>query len=358
MKKFYYFSAVVTMAVTMLCGTSCQEEEVKVSNGDLTNGKISEVINKDSVLTIDGKRMEWNINITPQKKSISKGMIIDEKTYYEIDLKDYFPNDYEITKTITYNHKNKDNTTTKYKINLLRIDRRTEPGKYFYVMTENLNVELDTACWLYGDKYDNIKYGRLYTWHSATELAKKIRINLPVYFKNEPTRKKFKTEPLVKARLLSVQDVKDIIESDYIGNMPYNGYTIDDNFNAPEHEIANDFQLYYYDAFLCGLLKSANNKPDELSGQKSLGGYRDTQQHPESEWKYYEKGWYTSLNENGLIWLSDNSIPNHPEWEPNDCHLPLYIEKNSKYNYTAFINVGRLNKYGFSVRYVFEPRYE
>lgn len=354
MKKFYYFSAVVTMAVTMLCGTSCQEEEVKVSNGDLTNGKKSEVINKDSVLTIDGKRMEWNINITPQKKSISKGLAYNREYYEKLEneCKETYGKDYDLFKTITYNHRENGNVTP-YNIHLMRIDRKSEPGKYFYVMTSNLKVELDTACWAYGQTEHVLytlnanKYGRLYTWDAANALAKKIRIRLPRYDKNNPSTSK--GEKLISARLLSIQDVNDIIECDNIG---YNGYSIDDCINdAPCHEDIDE-QFFYYDVFLGGIDGPNTGDIDYSRGEKSLGGFRDTK---EDDDYYALNKLYYRLNEYGYFWLMETSHP----WEAKPAfHRTFEITYNKKSNYTAVVNTGHLNQYGYSVRYVFEPEYK
>ena len=152
MKKFYHFSAVATMAVAMLCGTACQEEEeIKVSNETITNA----VVNKDSdsVLNVDGKRMEWKFSLPEKKKSISKGILYGRDYYQELENaynnSEYY-NDDGLFKTITYSHKEKNGSVTKYNIRFMKVDRKTEPGKFFYVMTSNLNVKLDTACWAYG----------------------------------------------------------------------------------------------------------------------------------------------------------------------------------------------------------------
>ena len=42
--------------------------------------------------------------------------------------------------------------------------------------------------------------------------------------------------------------------------------------------------------------------------------------------------------------------------EVDSFHYPFEVQYDNNNNYTAFINVGYLNQYGMSVRYVFEPK--
>ncbi len=337
MKKLYYFSAVATMAVAMLCGTACQEEEeVKVSNETITNV----VVNKDSVLTIDGKRMEWNFPLPERKKSISKGVLMDETEYYQT-LQEIL-SDRKLIDIVTYSYKK-----IEYKFKVLRVDRKTEPGKYFYVMIDNLDVKLDTACWAYGDDERNVKkYGRLYTWYAANALAPKIKMGLPRYKNNSPmlTTKGDTILFPTKGRLLSSKDVLDIIECNAIGNLPKNGHTIDDIDDS------SDYPMYYYDIFIGGLDGPKNAIPDYSRGEKTLGGFRNTFRQNQMYWDYWINGWYTALNKEAYIWLKDEAAF-------GTCHCPLEIDYNDDYNYVAMINAGHADAYGFSVRYVFEPIY-
>ncbi|MBQ3655339.1 MAG: hypothetical protein II956_00645 [Bacteroidales bacterium] len=334
MKKIYKFSAVATMAVAMLCGTACQEEEeVKVSNETITNV----VVNKDSVLTVDGKRMEWKFSLPERKKSISKGILYGRDYYNELadTCKKFYGKNYELFKTITYTHKRKNGTQQKHNIQLMRVDRKTEPGKYFYVMVYNLDVELDTACWAYGETknilytYNATKYGRLYTWDAANALAKKISIVL--------------NNRRVHARLMSKQDIEDIMEC---GNAGYYGYTIDDNIDAPEHEDIG-LQFNYYDVFIGGLDgPTYDEEPDYSRGARNLGGFRNTVAN-----EYYFNNWYENLNQVGMYWLKDAYFP-----EYSDCHGIFVVDYNNDNNYAVSCQVDHLNQYGFSVRYVFEPK--
>ena len=331
-----------------------------------------ETINNESVFTegleknpivIDGKKMEWNLSLSSRK--LTKGLILDERYYYtqatELLQLEYGAG-YKLIETLrfTYNKKN-------YEYKLLRIDRKSEPGKYFYVMIDNLDVKLDTACWAYGNNETNVKkYGRLYTWFAANALANKISIKMPVYKANKPTETLLNDTSIklpVKARLLSYKDVCDIIECNTIGHLPENGYTINKHRedqmddNIPKHGMF-DLPLYYYDVFLGGLEGPSNddNDIDYSRGERILGGYRDADIPPYSS----GNGDYARLNRQGFIWTRekpDNSLP-----DTKVSHFPLIIEQldnhNRVYNYSAHINSGAGNKHGYSVRYVFEPMYK
>ena len=94
---------------------------------------------------------------------------------------------------------------------------------------------------------------------------------------------------------------------------------------------------------------------DYSRGLHTLGGFRNTMQQDPMYWDYWVNGWYTGLNRQGFIWLRDQ----YEYASPNDpFHYPLEIDYNDDYNYVAFINAMHWDKYGFSVRYVFEPIYQ
>ena len=221
-------------------------------------------------------------------------------------------------------------------------------------MTSNLNVKLDTACWAYGEtehipyEYNVSKYGRLYTWDAANALAKKIQIKLYSYDKNNPTQKKSPVRQYVQARLLSQQDILDILESENLG---YNEYTIDDNDSFGDDGFFG-MGFHYYDVFLGGIdgPSEDDNEPDYSRGEKSLGGFRNSDVN-----SYYLNNWYCGLNELGLFWLNNTG---YPESGYSPFHRIFNVEYNNEYNYVANINVGFLNQHGMSVRYVFEPKYK
>ena len=236
---------------------------------------------------------------------------------------------------------------------VLRVDRKSEPGKYFYVMIDNLNVALDTACWAYADNVSNVStYGRLYTWPAANALATQISMQLPVYSATNPTQQiSGVPAQLVQAQILSQQDVCDIIECDTIGHMPEYGYSVICNLSsAPGHGILN-MPLFYYDVFVGGLAWSGHI--DYTLGHHTLGGFRNTIQQDPMYWEYWVNGWYTGINTKAFIWLRDRSGS-----ETHPFHYPLVIEYNNNYNYSAYVNAGHWDKYGYSVRYIFEPVYQ
>ncbi len=327
-----------------------------------------ETINNESVFTegleknpivIDGKKMEWNLSLSPRK--LTKGLILDEADYYSSlaeNLRIAYGDDYKLIDTLRFTYNNK-----KYEYKLLRIDRKSEPGKYFYVMIDNLDVKMDTSCWAYDNNETNVKkYGRLYTWLAANALANKISMKMPVYKANKPTEKYISTKLPVKAKLLSRRDVCDIIECNAIGHLPENGYTInkhnEDQMNSDGSGFLGLFPRYYYDVFLGGLDGPSNddNDIDYSRGERILGGYRDADIPPYSS----VNGDYARLNRQGYIWTREKPANSLPDTKVS--HFPLRIEQldnhNRVYNYSAFINSGAGNKHGYSVRYVFEPLYK
>lgn len=310
---------------------------------------------ENNPLVIDGKKMEWNFSLKPRK--LTKGMLVNEADYYEEIIgflrQAYGDNKYKLIDSINFTYKNQN-----YIFKVLRVDRKSEPGKFFYVMIDNLDVRLDSACWAYGDNESNVKkYGRLYTWDAANAFANEISMRLPVYDVNNPMQKKYKgtLKMPVKARLLSRQDILDIIECDAIGDLTKNGYTLDDLEEQCWNNIhANVGPLFYYDVFVGGLDCSNVDGRDYAQGEHTLGGMRNTYQQPKWAWSDWNgDGWYKGLNENSKIWTSEGYA---------DVHYPLQIERKYQenlYEYSAFINsMLHSNDFGYSVRYVFEPLYK
>lgn len=347
-------SIATTFIVAAFTLSSCDKDELQNSGKSImqTENIVTEGYVKNPIV-INGKKQEWTF---PSKHTkLSKGMLVNEAIYYaEINelLQEEYGRGYKLIDTLKFTYKN-----TKYSIRLLRVDRKSEPGKYFYVMIDNLNVKMDTACWAYADNERNVsKYGRLYTWHAANALAQEIKMKFVTFRASNPTDTLIRTKLDVKARLLSRQDVCDIIECDAIGHMPYNGYTIDAADNDATEKVHGMYELplYYYDVFVGGLEGPIGDDPTDYSrGLHTLAGFRNTSQQPERFWNTWVNGWYTGLNNMSFIWLKDQ--------EPlfgGDCHYPLEIDYNENYNYTAFINAEHWDQYGFSVRYVFEPRYK
>ncbi|MBR4324520.1 MAG: hypothetical protein IKP73_03215 [Bacteroidales bacterium] len=350
MNKYFVKIAVVLFLVAFAM-SSCDKDgpEVTTPPDDVSVGTVVMEGHTRQPIEIDGKKQEWTF--PARQKSLSKGILVDEATLYPLVennvLKPQYGSDYKLIDTVNFVHNN-----TNYSIKVLRVDRKSEPGKYFYVMIDNLNVQLDTACWAYADSNSNAStYGRLYTWHAANALAPQITMDLPVYSATNPTEKLMNgdTNP-VEAKILSRQDVCDIIECDAIGNMSYNGYTIDDNIYAPPHGTPPLFPLFYYDVFVGGLEYSGYK--DYSRGLHTLAGFRNTIQQDPMYWNTWVYGWYTGKNTTAFIWLRNRSGSSNDPF-----HYPLEIDYDEDYNYTAFINAAHWDQYGFSVRYVFEPTY-
>jgi len=341
---------VVTLSVIAFLFNACDKDDSNVvsEQDDIMNRTLVTEGETRSPIVIDGVKQEWTF--PARNKSLSKGILFDESTYYpyiENSLKIDYGSDYQLIDTVDFEYHG-----INYSMRVLRVDRRSEPGKYFYVMIDNLKVQLDTACWAYADNENNVStYGRLYTWHAANALAPLITMQLPVYSENNPTVPLLDGFKLtVQAKILSRQDVCDIIERDSIGHMPYNGYSIDNNNNAPTHGMTSPLPLplYYYDVFVGGL--EGSGYTDYTRGLHTLGGFRNTMYQS----SHYVNGWYDDLNTAAFIWLRDKYMPslfNDP------FHFPLEIDYDAENKYTAFINAEHWDQYGFSVRYVFEPRY-
>lgn len=354
--EYTFKSLAAVLLVTAFALNSCDEDVTEVQPKQ-NETILTEGLEKNP-LVIDGGKKEWHFSLQPRK--LTKGLLLDEASYYESiieDLRKVYGDDYKLIDTLRFTYKNQN-----YETKLLRVDRKSEPGKYFYVMIDNLSVKLDTACWAYADDEENVqKYGRLYSWRSAQALAKEITMRLPVYEANNPTQKKFggKLQLPVKARLLSRKDICDIIECDAIGHLPENGYSLDNLLEQCWDNLHAEYPLFYYDVFVGGLDGSDNNYIEYFRGEHSLAGGRGAFQQPEWAWPYYDGyGWYNGLNRVGFFWTCDTDFPKNPT-----AFFEFRIEREDVegrlYNYVAFINsMCSIDGGGISVRYVFEPQYK
>ncbi|MBR6278566.1 MAG: hypothetical protein IKR41_07420 [Bacteroidales bacterium] len=357
MKKKFIKNA-ATFLVTAFAFISCNKEipEAGINKNDIQLNNVTSENIVESSCIIDSIKQEWHFSL--RTKKLSKGMMINETEYYSSiisDLQEIYGKDYKLIDTLKFAYKG-----INYEIKLLRVDRKSEPGKYFYVMIDNLDVKLDTACWVYSDneKYAK-KYGRLYSWYSANAFAKEITMRLPVYDKSNPTQKKLKGRipPMpVKARLISRKDICDIIECDAIGHLPENGYSLE---SLSEHYMDNlhaGYPLFYYDVFVGGLdgPNDDNNNIEYFRGEHSLGGGRGGFQQPEWTWPYYDgNGWYHSLNKEGYFLTNDSE-----NFDPSEACEVIRIIKDDENNYSVFINGLCHHQGAISVRYVFEPQYK
>lgn len=297
--------------------SSCKDEDYDVKIKSSDNPHDNQLINKEfEVAELDGQKLEWITPVTNKKQnSLSKGIIATETIL-----------DTKTARLLS------DPLTT---YTVIRVDRFSQPGKYFYVMIDNLDIPIDTACWAYDDNELNaIDHGRLYTYNSAVALSSRVVVDLPVVI-NGVERGVFPTP----GRLPNMTDICDIIQCSSIGSTPESGYDLNQEL---DNNVYNYYFNFYYDAFVAGL-EYCNG--DKTCGYKSLGGYRDT------EYAGFPAS-YNRINEEGYFWTSETP------GSPID-HYPLQIQHKymgeETYYYSAFINVASWNQYGFSVRYVFEP---
>ena len=275
--------------------SSC-DKEMNEFETEKNQSSPNEVL-ENNPLVIDGKKQEWHFSLKPRK--LTKGMILNEAKLYSdynelLKLYGYDIDDYKLIDTINFTY-----NKNIYRIKVLRIDRKSEPGKYFYVMIDNLDVQMDTACWAYADNTRNVKkYGRLYTYYSAAALANKITMPLHVYNGNNPTEKLIDSKIPIKARIPSRQDICDIIECNAIGNLPSNGYNITDQYDYQDHPIIG-MPMFYYDIFVGGLEgpDEDDNAIDYSRGERILAGFRNTAQQSDYNPNYWDgNGWYALLN--------------------------------------------------------------
>jgi len=310
MKKLLFLS--ICIISVCLSFSSCEDEKIEIVDNDnfCNNSSLSQF----EVVEINGKKLEWSFRCVDKGNILSKGIIFDETWLQTKEA--YLLSD------------------PSYKYTVIKVNRTSEPGKYFYVMIDNLDVPIDTACWAYNNQESNVAlHGRLYTYNTAQLYSKRIVVKLPIV-KNGVEIGEFPTP----GRLPNMTDICDIIQSPSIGNLPDRGYDLYDELS---NNLYNGDFNFYYDAFIAGL---QDRNYDKTSGYKSLGGYRDTPYHNAPEK-------FGGINEAGYFWTSEST--------PDNSHYPLEIEykHNGKetYFYSAFVNSACWNKYGFSVRYVFEP---
>jgi uncharacterized protein (TIGR02145 family) len=222
------------------------------------------------------------------------------------------------------------NSSESYKT--IRVDRPN--GRFFYIMIENLHINPNTnGSWVYNNDNANIQeYGRLYDWTNADNLKQQVYMQLPMI--NSATGQIIKNVN-VAGSLPTFDDLKDLLEVSYIGNLPSNGTDIFD--------VYNNGWYWYYDAFLAGI---EDQQMDYTSAYHSLGGWRDNLDVVPNNQEF------NNINQLGVFWTSVASTSGN--------HYPLRISYNetpTTYYFSSYINVGCANRYGFSVRYVFYPQY-
>jgi uncharacterized protein (TIGR02145 family) len=208
----------------------------------------------------------------------------------------------------------------------MQILRSTDPGDYFYIMCENLDIPgTNSNKYIAYDHSDENaeKYGLLYDWDEANNLSSTVYMDLPMVYNGvEYTQYTSRCY----ARLPNRNDIEYLLGST-IGNLPSNG-------TSPSADPAK----MYYDAFVGGL--GAENEAYDIT----LVGYANNMDY--SPQRFFGMQKYTKL------WTADLT-------PAGNAAYPLSIDRVSNsgtiYNYVAFINAGHAKRYGMVVRYVFEP---
>lgn len=232
----------------------------------------------------------------------------------------YEPEDIEFDVIRDYPYGTKGN---EYRV--MKVKRQADTTKYFWIMIDNFRYKTKTGSFVYNNDESNAEiYGRFYHWETANECGNKIQMKLPRRNKDGSyTKKKYPTF----GHLPTIQDFKDLLETDVIGAHPWDGV-----------QIYDDFDYGYYDFFLSGEEYFESAEP-ELA-YHTMAGFRDNSDSHNSP--------FDDIHNEVYFWTSERS-------GSSDCHYPLDIMFNDG-AYSAFINAGHANHYGFSVRYVFEPK--
>lgn len=231
----------------------------------------------------------------------------------------------------------------------MKVYRRSDPNKYFYVMLTNLNIPDSAVSWSYANNRANDQlYGRLYSRDGADMYATKVKMYIPVHKTGRPPR-----NANVYGRLMTEEDLCDILEID--------------SFDSNEtYDLSSNYQIrawdMYYDAFVFGLGDDASESASyhTLAGWRNSASIYDPMLHLTPEQLHqmeiaYEAGYYTQKNHKGMYWMNyvnpvnDASdvliIYRHNYWDDDDYwRADVGPFANHSYDW-----------YGFSVRYVFDP---
>ncbi len=309
--KLIAFAAVI--AVVLAGMTACEEEEPVVVEAESVSEQV-EVAN-DGVLVVDGKRMEWTFS-QKYAAGVSKGLVADESDYLEVDT--------------VYCY-----SDPKKKYLAVKVYRVSNPGRYFYMMIDNVaeKVEFNHQCTVYDFKESNAaKYGYLYQWPLAYQLRNDFYMKLPDYRANgRPTRVYEHV-----GRLPNRIDINDLMEEDH-------------DVYQQQLKSVHDFSGWdemYFDAFLCGLKKGTDKDCDKTFAGYRYGTYNET----------LSCGWFNALGEEGVFHMQDGSDNGHRFFTVKR-HYKNPLDKKY-YDYVAFIGLQTLDRECYSIRYVFEPKYQ
>jgi len=306
MKKFFNSKVFAIFFIAILFFASCQKEELVVESTNETTNNVfvsSGFFSEPAIINGDSIVFNFQKNVT---KGFTNDLILEQKI-----IKDYpystTSNTYRVIKVVRPN------------------------GRYFWIMIDNFKYA-SSGSWIYGFNNSNLDIsGRLYNWNAAYSNRTKImmmlpKITAPSKIASDPISKDPPLYP-VFGRLPNFQDIKDLLESSSIANSAMNG--------------TNVFEHDYFDAFVFGL---ANANWDATKANHTLGGWRDNLIGTPGT-----NAEFSDINVRGRFWTNEIDTPG--------SHYPLEIS-NLEYFWSAYVNAGHADGYGFSVRYVFEPIYQ
>lgn len=319
---------VLLVLISCVCFVACQEEDnVAIESGCIERDNAMSIA--DTALSTVNDGVRWHYIVPSKGETISKGFS--------------FETDESIISYCQFSSDGRDAYPV-MKVQRLNSDR------HFYIMVKNLDLPYANDGWAYGDDERNVDtYGRLYTWTAAYELQNSVKMKLPIY-KADGTPLKVNNKiryATVYGKFMSHQDFDDIIECDTVGWLPESGYGIEDMYMT-----SNNF---YYDTFLGGIEPESG----EEGANGSLGGFRDTQGRNQDP--SYVNYFYAFLNKEGGFWLKEGTGRDldggHRVLKIRRSFYSWYSGTTTYYDYSAYSNVTMSNKYGWSVRYIFEPVY-
>ncbi|MBQ4408537.1 MAG: hypothetical protein II852_16180 [Bacteroidales bacterium] len=304
MNKYFVKIAVVLFLVAFAM-SACDkdvgtDDSIVENNGTesplvVTHGYVSQPA------VIDGKKYEWTFE---RKNSLSKSFYFD---WTDSDMDDMFSTAKE------------DPTSRTYKV--MKVWRKSQPGKYFWIMIENFKFNMGDSSYVYNNVDTNAEvYGRMYHWEIANQCASLVRMNLK---RIDANGNEFGPKIPTPGRLPTTQDLCDLMEQNYVD------------------KYVNSFNPYtdwgYYDVFLSG--REFYNGLYAPAAYPTMGGWMDNTD--------YGYQYYDYLHQEVNFWTSDWYLV-------ESAHYPLRIMyQNGLYH--AFLNAPSANHYGMYVRYVFEP---
>lgn len=273
-RQYLYLLAITS--IVMLTLISCEKETlIKTLNSGTNDTLISQGIAKCPI---------YRFNF---KHSLNKSFFM---VYSDIESDTMFSTAQEYP----YN-----STANKYKV--MKVYRKSDPTKFFWIMIENFRYKSPNGCYVYNDIESNAKtYGRLYHWEVAKECEKKIRMNIPrKQADGAYTQKTFPTYGHLPTR----QDILDLLEVESIGVFPENNSV---------SVLDLDCDNFYYDVFLSG--RDFFDEVNEKAAYHSIAGCRDN-----TDYNFRD---YMEIHNRAFFWLDTEPNPN----ENPHYHYPFEID--------------------------------